>query len=768
MLLLLPYLIKLSISVALVFLFYRLLLYRLTFYNNNRLYLLGYSLLSFIVPLINITSLVKNEHAYQYSIIHYIPAIEKYTNVRGSVPFVNTHSLFQLSDLILMVFLTGTLALAARLVIRLFSILKMRKRAVMVIDSVPAVYQVNENINPFSFGNAVYINQKLHSQQELEEIILHEYVHVKQKHTLDILFAEILCMVNWYNPFSWLIRHSIRQNLEFIADREVLKNGIEIKKYQYHLLKMVGNPSYHITNGFHFSSLKNRIAMMYTLKSTKLQLTNFLFILPLLLVTLAAFRGQYKGLFPRKPGFCNDAGIVLDAVTNKPLAGVTIKETHSGLIAVTDAQGFYILTIPLTKDSLVENFHFERVGYESNSAGFAVAQARMGCIHIFGMFNDSIASENKVRMFMGANDLFEGIPSHADIIKAYDKTVSSNVSVQDFLKFIQSHPEVYNFYTSENHVQQIVFLKNGPIEKYGYANGPDLKEMEKKYGPLPEMIKSKSNIVSEEYLEKWRNYSFMAKQKFKTNNPSVRSIIFPGDSRVIVTLKAGGKPIVYDMDSEKPEERRAFENLYGKLPTGLNASVNPVRDENKIRYAQPTISDTTPRKADSLATIFSGSFNLFYSLKIDEARKIKNAPLVIVDGKELPPHTKLESVIIPDSIESIEVLKDSSAKEYYGIKGINGVIVITSKMGKLIKTAPTVPISLNYSLKTGDPLKIKHPPVVILDGKELPEHTKLDAVIAPDLIESISVFKDSAAIKYYGEKGRDGVIIITSKKASVK
>jgi Zn-dependent protease with chaperone function len=75
------------------------------------------------------------------------------------------------------------------------------------------IYQVNENIIPFSFGNSIFINRQLHSEDELREIIRHEFVHVKQKHTADILWAELLCMLNWYNPFAWALKNAMRQNL---------------------------------------------------------------------------------------------------------------------------------------------------------------------------------------------------------------------------------------------------------------------------------------------------------------------------------------------------------------------------------------------------------------------------------------------------------------------------------------------------------------------------------------------------------------------------
>ena len=141
---------------------------------------------------------------------------------------------------------------------------------------------------------SVFINSNLHTEDELREIVRHEFVHVRQKHTIDIIWAELLCIINWYNPFAWLLKRSIRQNLEFIADNKVVENGIDKKQYQYLLLKVIGNNQYSIATKFNFSSLKKRIAMMNKTKSARLQVGRFLFLVPVLAIILLAFRKSFN------------------------------------------------------------------------------------------------------------------------------------------------------------------------------------------------------------------------------------------------------------------------------------------------------------------------------------------------------------------------------------------------------------------------------------------------------------------------------------------
>ncbi len=288
------YLLKLSVSLAVVFLFYQLLLRRLTFYNSNRWYLLAYTILSFIIPFVDISLMLHKNEWSEINIVQWVPVIYKPAIEEGgstaSINYWFIGSLF---------IMAGMLFMLVRLLIQFISFRRMMKKAEFISGDEMKIYQVNDSINPFSFGNSIFINRHLHTEEELKEIIRHEFIHVKQRHSCDIIWAEILCLINWYNPFAWLLRKSIRQNLEFIADNKVLENGISKKEYQYLLLKVTGNNQYSIATQFNFSSLKKRIAMMNKLKSTKRQLLRMLFLLPATIVLLLAFRNQNESANPQ-------------------------------------------------------------------------------------------------------------------------------------------------------------------------------------------------------------------------------------------------------------------------------------------------------------------------------------------------------------------------------------------------------------------------------------------------------------------------------------
>ena len=293
------YLLKLSISLAMVYLFYHFVLRRLTFYNWNRWYLLTYTFLSFIIAFTNITPFLQSNSLTEDKTIRLVPLLEQITGSPGTTTITEKTILTQgwnRWEWSLCLVVTGAILLLSRLLIQYLSFLRIRRKAILLSQNGMRLYQVEDTIIPFSFGNSIFVNQSLHSGPELEEIIRHEFVHVKQRHSIDILWTELFCILNWYNPFAWLLRQAVRQNLEFIADNKVVANGIDRKQYQYLLLKVIGNNQFSIAQKFNFSSLKKRIAMMNKLKSTRIHLVKFLFLLPVILLTLVAFRKAGKNL----------------------------------------------------------------------------------------------------------------------------------------------------------------------------------------------------------------------------------------------------------------------------------------------------------------------------------------------------------------------------------------------------------------------------------------------------------------------------------------
>lgn len=127
--------------------------------------------------------------------------------------------------------------------------------------------------SPFSFFHWIFYNPTHHTNDEWTQILAHERIHAQQWHSIDIVGAEILKMMFWFNPFAWWHQRLVQETLEFITDCAVLDSGIEKKSYQYHLLRstLTANKEDFTksisTPYFNKSTLKNRITMMNRTKS---------------------------------------------------------------------------------------------------------------------------------------------------------------------------------------------------------------------------------------------------------------------------------------------------------------------------------------------------------------------------------------------------------------------------------------------------------------------------------------------------------------------
>lgn len=281
------YLIKVSVSLAVVVLFYGLLLRKLTFYTWNRWYLLGYSALCFVLPFFNIYDFM-DPAAPDAALLSALPTLGVTAVPQNE--FAAVSSGLEWGRILSTLVVGGALISLVRFLVRMVSLRSLRNRSKLLIDGGVKVYSLDSEPGHFSFGNSIFINAGDHSDSDLERILQHELAHVQQKHTVDLVWAELLCVVLWFNPFVWMLRRAIRQNLEFLADDAVLKQGVEVKAYQMLLVKVVAGMPNQMVTPFGFSFLKKRIAMMNKNKTARIQLVRFLFMLPCVAALLLAFR----------------------------------------------------------------------------------------------------------------------------------------------------------------------------------------------------------------------------------------------------------------------------------------------------------------------------------------------------------------------------------------------------------------------------------------------------------------------------------------------
>lgn len=267
------------------YLLYFVFLRKETFYVGNRWYLLIGLVTSVVLPLLTFTKTVWVDPEPISKYIEVVPLVDD-TRIRTVSEEPIDWSLI-LSATYAFVTLFIILKVGIEIASFFNKIIKLNKQK----DSNFTLIYSNSTENPFSFFKYIVINPTLFSKEEYEHIITHERIHVKQFHSIDVLFSKVFCALFWINPIIWLYRKAMLQNLEFIADNHSLEQIESKYEYQKTLLKVVANQqSLSISNPFYQSLIKKRIIMLHTNQSHKRNAWKYATILPVLVAFMLLFQ----------------------------------------------------------------------------------------------------------------------------------------------------------------------------------------------------------------------------------------------------------------------------------------------------------------------------------------------------------------------------------------------------------------------------------------------------------------------------------------------
>ena len=279
------FLIKSTICLSVFLGFYHLVLEREKMHQFNRFYLLGSIVISLVIPfvtfeIIEIIPIVENieplslntipttfnENLIQESVIHLKERIN-YT------PYV----LWGLYGLI-------TFILITRFVINYSKLISKSKSNPIVKYKNAKLVLLDEKTLPHTFLNFIYINFEDYNNRNIEdELYTHELVHVNQKHTLDILFIEVLKVIFWFNPLFIFFKNAMQLNHEFLADEEIIKTYNNVPFYQNLLLqKGIGTQTIYLASNLNYLVTKKRLIMMTKSTSQTIAVLKKIAIIPIL------------------------------------------------------------------------------------------------------------------------------------------------------------------------------------------------------------------------------------------------------------------------------------------------------------------------------------------------------------------------------------------------------------------------------------------------------------------------------------------------------
>jgi len=278
------YLLESSAVLAFFYLIYVLVLSKETFFSLSRFFLLGILVISLLFPLLSfdfnsnqvaaVERPLKEINKFRTSYYEAMALWEynssglRETHVQGRPRETTTDWIKYSLIALLMLYFVGAAVCLSRIFWTLRWIWKM-------IDFYPhgqmegvKVIKVPFQTAPFSFFSYVFVHNEMAGTPEFHQILAHERTHIQQKHSIDLVFVQVLAAFLWFNPVIWRLIKSLKTTHEYIADNKIVNAGYSLVEYQTLLLKqLISNNSLGLVHNFNLSFIKKRIIMMTHKKS---------------------------------------------------------------------------------------------------------------------------------------------------------------------------------------------------------------------------------------------------------------------------------------------------------------------------------------------------------------------------------------------------------------------------------------------------------------------------------------------------------------------
>jgi len=516
-------------------------------------------------------------------------------------------------------YLIGIGWLAFRLIWQTGKVIRKLLKAGYEVSGPVKLVRTSDYAASFSFFAYVFVNPST-SDVETREIVNHESEHIRQRHWFDLLLAEILCILQWFNPFVWVYGHLIRQNHEYLADEKALQHTSDPAIYQATLLnQLLGVPVISLANSFSYSLNKKRFKMMKKSIHSPFRKLKLLLVLPLMALVFYAFaKPEYRT--SKESGVTTDqrmlvsdsqesqSGKVKGRVINtdgKPLTGATvmIKGTTTGTI--TDEKGNFKLKEVAKDGELVFSF----VGYES-------LQTRPD-------FDQSMLIKMKT------------------VTISVDKVTVSG---------------------KEASINKALYVVDGTIVPESFVKAMD-----------PEKIKSVNVLKGEQATSKYgeKGTYGVIEVTLKKEIPDV-DIQASTDNDAVVNAFDPHKAPIYILDGaiiEKTKADKFFAEGVESVTVWKGKEATDKYGE-KAKYGAVEIKSKKGPKS-------TGATDSPMKIVQIESGNTQNPPLYLLDGKPID-KAKMET-LKPELIQSVNVLNNKTSTDKYGEKGKYGVVEIYSK-----------------------------------------------------------------------------------------
>lgn len=322
---LMVYLLEVNLSMVIFYMAYRFFFQMDRNFVMRRVYLVGTMILSLTIPLMPSWSAISGQPAI--TIIIPLEGI----SVFGSGPASPSAGPVTFSPLqwFWIVYLGAVVLGTLRLLIQIAWILNESIRSPRIVrDGVG--YYVSKKLHASSFFGHIFMDETRVDEDTFQHILAHELVHKLEWHSVDRILAELFLLFSWFNPVAWMLRRSVVENLEYLADSAMVSKGTDPARYQLSILNQyIGSAS--LTNQFS-SQIKNRINMINSYDKMgsgwKLAILFPLICLALMVISCAKTE-ESAGTLPEE--------------TPQALANQPETPANAALIESLDEQAFYVV-----------------------------------------------------------------------------------------------------------------------------------------------------------------------------------------------------------------------------------------------------------------------------------------------------------------------------------------------------------------------------------------------------------------------------------------
>jgi len=623
------------------------------------------------------------------------------------------------------IYLAGMVLFLSRLLFQTWKIVRKLKKAGHEQSGAIKLVRTAEFASSFSFFSYVFVNPST-SAHEMREIMNHEQEHIRQRHWLDLLLVEMICIVQWFNPFAWVYAHLVRQNHEYLADEQAMATTADPAFYQAALLnQLLGAPVFRLTNSFSYSLNKKRFKMMKKKIDSPFRKLKMLAVLPLAAMLFYAFavpEYQYSTdntIEAPQAKTLDVKGQVLKS-DGSPLSGTSVILRGSTMGTITDQDGNFLMKGIPADGELVFSF----VGFQSRVQKVTAKPMKV-------VLNGEKVALDKVTVTGYGATSTPPPPPPPPPPPVPEKVIDSANPPLIFLDgFLITKAQMDKI--NPETIESVNVLKDkADTEKYGEKakNGVILivsKESAKlklfvvdgvPMEPGKFIITDWKNYVtvnmlngesaSKLYGEKGRNGAFILISKEK----------FMGSQLILLDGKAISKS---EMDQLGKDKIASVDILTGKAAIdkyGEKAKngVILISSKGHSTNTESNVNRDSGKKAEKQEVSTIGK---------DPA----NPPLYFVDNVLIDP--KDIGQIKPEMIDHMDVLREKTATQYYGEKGKNGAVFIYTKEKVASQEGKRVPSSTKNEIK-----KDGSDVFVVVD--EMPEFPGGEVALRKFMVESV-------------------------------